>query len=701
MLGGGDSGIIPPNDPVRINEWDVVGPTGGDVRVITVDPRDKNRLFVSTLDGSVHSSEDGGKTWRLLVNLNKPLLVLDQLLIDSRDSKVIYTSGHRHKEPGGFFMTKDGGVTWKEAKELRKASIHSMAQSPKNPNLLLVGTTEGIWKSENSGEDWEEIKSATMPTTTVGSLAIDPRDDNTIYAGTWWRAYKTTDGGKNWRLIKNGMIDDSDVFAITIDSRNNDHIIASACSGIYESFNKGELWRKIQGIPSQSRRTRDILQHPSVPGTVYAGTTEGFWMTVNGGKSWALTTQKDLEINSIAVHPDEPNRVLIGTNNYGVMVSNDGGRNFTPMNGNFSSRFTYTVMADIEKPNRLYATTHNTATGGGFVFISNDGGTSWTRPKNFDVVRISPFGMLQDRKNPNTIYMATNVGMFKSLDRGESWTRIVAPKPKTPAKKPVRRTTRSTAAKVVKPEPMPEPTPTGPIVVPALEKRIKVLAYTEDGQNGYFAGTDDGLYRTYDINKGWEKVSFGEGISENVFVIHASPMLPGIIWVGTDRSGVIVSRDDGKTWKKIEGVPSEVPISSIAVDPKRPENVYVGTTQTFFASRDGGRSWTRRGGNLPLGNFTSILINPNNSDELFISSAIETDGGIYYSKDAGQNWRRVDNKDMKLPSRRVWSMIFDPNNPSRIFAATHSSGIYRIEREPATASNESEKTRPRVSTTGN
>lgn len=694
----GANSIVPPSEPVKINEWDIVGPTGGDVRVITVDPKDKNRLYVSTLDGSIHTSNDGGKTWSLLANLNKPQLVLDQLLIDSRDSKIIYASGHRHKDPGGFFMTRDGGATWKEAKELRKTSIHAMVQSTKNPDLILAGTTEGIWKSENSGEDWTKIDSDTMPVPAIDSLAIDPRDDNTIYAGTWWRAYKTTDGGKSWRLIKNGMIDDSDVFAITVDPRNPDHIVASACSGIYESFNKGELWKKIQGIPSQSRRTRDILQHPSVKGTIYAGTTEGFWMTVNGGKSWTLTTQKDLEINSIAVHPDEPNRVFIGTNNYGVMVSNDGGRNFTPTNENFTSRFTYTVTADIEQPNRLYATTHNTATGGGFIFISNDGGNTWTRPKNFDVVRISPFGLIQDRTNPNTMYMATNIGMFQSLDRGNAWTRLAAPKPKPVKKTPGKKTpVKKTAVKVT---PTPMPAPTEPSVIPALEKKVKVLAYTEDGKNGYFAGTDDGLYRSYDISKGWEKVSFGAGISENVFVVYSSPVMPGVIYVGTDKSGVIVSRDDGKTWEKVSGIPQDVPISSILVDPKRPENIYVGTVQTFYVSRDGGRNWSRRGGNLPLGNFTSILINPNNSDEIFISSALETDGGIFYSKDAGQNWRRVDSKEMKLPSRRVWSMIFDPSNPSRIFAATHSSGIYRIEREPSTISSDA-KTRPRVSTTGN
>ena len=77
--------------------------------------------------------------------------------------------------------------------------------------------------------------------------------------------------GKNWRLIKNGMIDDSDVFAIAVDPRNPDHIISSACSGIYESQNAGEKWSKIQGIPSQSRRTRDIMQHPTIAEHVLCG----------------------------------------------------------------------------------------------------------------------------------------------------------------------------------------------------------------------------------------------------------------------------------------------------------------------------------------------------------------------------------------------------------------------------------------------
>ena len=684
-------------DPAKFSEWTVVGPNGGDVRVVAVDPRDKNRLYISTMDGQIHTSADGGKSWRLLVNLDEPQLVLDQLFVDSRDSKVIYTSGHRGKFPGGFFMSKDGGETWKEAKELSGEAIHAMTQAKDDPNLLFVGTSNGIFVSKDSGDDWEKMESPTMPVN-LNSMAIDPRRNSTIYAGTSWRPYKSTDGGKSWRLIKAGMIDDSDVFAVTINPRNAEHIIASACSGIYESFSGGETWKKIQGIPAQSRRTRDLLQHPTLPGTVYAATTEGFWMTSNGGKSWALTTQRNLEINSIAVHPEEPNRVFIGTNNYGVMVSNDGGKNFLPTDDNFTSRFAYSVTPDVAQANRLYATTQNTASSGGFFFTSMDGGKSWTQAKGLDINRVSPFAVLQDRVDPNRMFLGTNVGIFRSLDRGMSWTLIAPPKPK-PVRRAAARTRGKVAAKPKAPvKPKGEevkPEDVGPTVIPAFTEKVKVLAFTEDEKNGIIAGTDKGLYRTYDIDKGWEKLPFGPGLDENVFVIYSSPLVPGTIWVGTATSGVIVSKDDGKTWTKVEGLPERVPISSITSDPKRPNYLYVGTIQAIYASRDGGRTWVRSGrGTLPLGNYASILIDPNNTDEIFAASALEADGGVFYSDDAGVKWRRIDSKDMKVPSRRVWTMAFDPTNPRTIFAGSHSSGVYRIERRQESAASEAKPTKP-------
>ncbi|MDQ3257445.1 MAG: YCF48-related protein, partial [Acidobacteriota bacterium] len=248
----------------RSMQWSVAGPMGGDVRSLVIDPQDPQRLYIGTLDGQIYTSTDGGQEWTRLAGFNRPGLYIDHLIVDPRDSKVVYAAAHRHKEPGGFFKTTDGGATWRESSELKTEALHSLTQAASSPDVLIAGTNRGVFRSADAGETWTQLATSTTPgLINVESLAIDPRDANVIYAGTWYLPYKTTDGGNTWNIIKTGMIDDSDVFAIEIDNRNPDHVIASACSGIYETKNAGANWRKVNGIPSQSRRTRAILQHPS------------------------------------------------------------------------------------------------------------------------------------------------------------------------------------------------------------------------------------------------------------------------------------------------------------------------------------------------------------------------------------------------------------------------------------------------------
>lgn len=684
-------------DAARFNGWQVVGPNGGDIRAITIDPRDKNRLYITTLDSQIYTSGDAGKTWRFLTTFSRPQVQLDDIAVDVEDSNIIYVTGHRHKEPGGFMYSLDAGSTWNVAKDLKDEAIHAFTQSSKNPNLLLAGGVGKVFLSNDKGKNWKRITDdkVAFSAQLVDSAAFDPRDANVVFVGTTWRPYKSTDGGKTWKLISKGMIDDSDVFAIDIDPTNPDHVVSSACSGIYESFDGGELWKKIQGIPSQSRRTKDILRNPAKNGGIYAATTEGFWMSNDNGKTWALTSQRELEVNSIAVHPSEPNKIYIATNNYGLMVSTDGGKNFNIQNGNFTSRFMLKIIPDVERPNRFYATTNNTATGGGFIFISDDGGQTWNpSTKNLSVIRIKAFSILQDKQNPNNIYIGTNIGIYRSLDRGVSWNPVAVTKA---APAPKKKTKGKTVAKAKAKTPA-APVAAAPKLV-VLKDSVRAMAYTNDGKNGILAATDTGLYRTYNMTQGWEKLSFGSGIDEQVFAVNVPTAEQNIIWAGTVRSGVIVSHDNGQTWKAVADVPANAPVNAIETDPSNASRVYIGAGQTFYVSKDGGASFIRRGGSLPLGNFNSILINPNNTSEVFVASSMDVRGGIYYSTDYGQSWKQLDTKDISLPTRRVWTMAFDSKNANRILVGTHSAGIYRIERNGENASNEG--TRPRVATNQN
>jgi len=728
------------------NDWRTTGPPGGDVRGLVVDPSNPDRFYFGTLDGQVYTSADGGKHWQLLYNFGKPRMFVDHIIVDSRNPRVLYVGGHRHNVPGGFFKTTDGGVTWRESPELKNEAVHSLAQSESSPDTLIAGTFTGVFRSEDAGDTWRQLPTKTTPGL-VESLAIDPRTANTIYAGTFYLPYKSVDGGQSWKSIKNGIIDDSDIFAIDINPRDPNHIIASACSGIYETRNAGENWRKVQGIPSQSRRTRAILQHPSVPGIVYAGTTEGFWRSERGGAadSWMVTTSRQLEINSIAVHPTRPDMVYIGTNNYGIMVSSDGGKSFIPTNGGFSGRFANAILADRETPNRIYASTINTATGGGFLFVSNDNGESWRPSMRSMPSRLITYAILQDMRDANVIYLGTNLGVYRSMDRGASWAPVWAAEKKKPAGKKAARpaaasTRRSrtktddttlraqealsaagyqlgepdgkagpkTAAAVKKfqadrhlpvtgkldaitlaalgvgKSPGPTATETADLI---LADAVHALVHTVDAetqQPAILAATSSGLYRSTDPSKGWQKLSYGSFDSRTT-CISTNPKQPETIWVGTPGSGVLISRDGGKTWRQVEGVPSDVPVNTIALDPQRPDYVYVGTKQALFASHDGGATWRVRGGNLPFGDFTSILINPRNGDEIFAGNAYqisEIGGGVYRSTNAGLSWARIDPKDGRLPSQRIWALAFDAHDQNVLFVGSHSAGVYVVPRTP-------------------
>ncbi len=102
-------------DPAQYSsDWRATGPPGGDVRDLVADPNNADRFYFGTLDGQIYTSADAGKHWDLLYNFNKPKLFVDHIIVDPRDSRVLYVATHRHKEPGGFFKSTDSGRSWRD-----------------------------------------------------------------------------------------------------------------------------------------------------------------------------------------------------------------------------------------------------------------------------------------------------------------------------------------------------------------------------------------------------------------------------------------------------------------------------------------------------------------------------------------------------------------------------------------------------------
>jgi photosystem II stability/assembly factor-like uncharacterized protein len=509
-----------------------------------------------------------------------------------------------------------------------------------------------------------------------------------------------------------------------------------------------------------------------VPGLVFAGTTEGFWRSAKAGEnnSWMVTTSRQLEINSIAVHPRNPDLVYIGTNNYGVMVSTDGGKNFVPSNSGFSGRFVNSILPDRENGARVYATTINTTTGGGFFFVSTDGGATWQPSMRNMPPRLIGNSIFQDERDANTIYLGTNLGVYRSVDRGASWAPVNGRKPvtaparkRTNARSNVRRTVAQTPATSASRRAAPPATPQrsnasvsndtirraqealeragyeigtpdgqmGPRTVAAVkrfqtdryinvsgeldENTLAALGVSAAGASSadahidsisdpvnamssfssgkgpeILAATNSGLFRTTDPLMGWDRVTYGRGVDVRTTCISTSSQNPSVILVGTVASGVLVSRDAGETWQELSGIPDTSRINVIVQDPQR-SYIYVGTRQAFYMSHDGGQNWSRRGGNLPFGDFTSILINPRNTNEVFAGNAYqngENGGGVYRSNDAGSTWVRIDAREHRLPSMRIWALALDPRDQNTLFVGSHSAGVYVVPRGAEASMNE-------------
>jgi len=219
-----------------------------------------------------------------------------------------------------------------------------------------------------------------------------------------------------------------------------------------------------------------------------------------------------------------------------------------------------------------------------------------------------------------------------------------------------------------------------------------VVSFSDrNGQSGMLIATNSGLYRTVDPVQGWDRLAYGPGLDVRTTSISTSPQNRSVILVGTATTGVLISRDAGQTWQQVSGIPTTSPVNVIVQDPKRSAFIYVGTKQAFYLSHDGGDHWSRRGGDLPFGDFTSILVNPRNTNEVFAGNAYqngEVGGGVYRSNDSGTTWVRIDAREHRLPSLRIWALALDPHDQNTLFVGSHSAGVYVVPRGGETSLSE-------------
>jgi len=117
-----------------------------------------------------------------------------------------------------------------------------------------------------------------------------------------------------------------------------------------------------------------ILQDPHRAAIVYAATTEGLWKTANAGASWQRVTPNDWVITALVAPREVPNRVVVGTERLGVLVSDDGGQHFRAANDGFFHRQIVALALDREPPERVLAVLANAPEP---ILATEDGGHNW------------------------------------------------------------------------------------------------------------------------------------------------------------------------------------------------------------------------------------------------------------------------------------------------------------------------------------
>lgn len=606
---------------LQAQAWRQVGPPGGTVISLGADPHNIAKLYMGTADGHIFSSNDEGGHWQLLSRIGTGQDdVVTHIIVDPRDANRLYASTWTlYSGGGGVYRSDDAGRTWFII-GLAHETVRALAQSSTNPKLMLAGSLTGVYRSEDDGASWVRITPENHPDLNrFDSVAFDPKDNNIIYAGTYHLPWKTSDGGKNWFPIVKGMIDDSDVMSIIVDPANSDNVHATACSGIYHSTNAGTQWVKYQGIPNIFRRTQLIRMDPTNEQILYAGTTSGLWKTVND-KDFKRVTPVEWIINALIIDPQNPKKLIIGTEREGIQISNDGGETFVSSNIGFHHQHLSDVAVDRDHPERaLVVLTFDTN-----AFISTkDGGNNWTT-----------LGPGLKRTELRHVYAAptgwwatlTNGGWVKYDESAHKWERagLFVSDPVTPA------AAKSTTTKGKKSTTSSKATTTASAKQPAPKLAAFLVNDMAFGSDAWYAATAGGVLVSTDHGATWKsagKDPLARKPAQSVEVSSDGKE----VWAIAEHN-LLASNNRGATWDAQEL--SFASAGNLRLHRLDDSTIFVTTNMGLYGSHDAGKTWSRA--EVRELSFQSVAGSGN-----AVVAALQKHG-LVASFDAGKSWQRVD-----------------------------------------------------------
>ncbi|MEP6617248.1 MAG: hypothetical protein ABJA57_11740 [Ginsengibacter sp.] len=429
---------------------------------IALAPSAPNNLIaiVEAEKTGLYISADGGETWKQqssTLNVVSRPFYFSCLVIDPKDPKRVYRPGF------GFSYSDDGGYSFADGGGNVHSDHHALWVNPNYTNQMYLGTDGGVYMSNDRGATW--IILASLPISQFYHVTYDMKEPYNVYGGlqdngSWYAPSQSAGGIENgdWKFFSGG-----DGFWVQVDGVNPDII--------YGEYQGGEIQHVDlkQGIsfgvkPQPSIAEEKLRFNWNTPIVIGAKNRKNLYIAAqylyksnDEGRNWTkispdLTTnnkakQKQEEsggisadntsaenhctIFTLAESPFDENIIWAGTDDGNLQYTSNGGKTWTNVSKNYTAAGipsqTWVSSIELSKfdKNVLYATFDNHMYGDKKTYIARsvDMGKTWTLFKSPEFTGFA-HKLKEDNVNKNLLFAGTEMGLYATLDGGDSWFRM-------------------------------------------------------------------------------------------------------------------------------------------------------------------------------------------------------------------------------------------------------------------------------------
>lgn len=690
----------------------LIGPayTSGRISDFAFHPERKHEFYVGVASGGLWVTRDGTNTWTPLFDQQASFAIGVVELDPSRPLTVWVGTGENNAQRSvaagdGVYKSEDGGKTWSNVGLKDSGHISQIWIDPADGDHVLVaaqgplwsaGGDRGLYRTRDGGKSWDRILEIDEHTG-VNEFVIDPADSDHIVASSYQRRrhvwtlinggpgsgiHRTTDGGKTWKRIERGLPKDHMGrigLAGAPSAPNMIYAIIEASDeekGIYRSEDFGISWEKrADYLASSPQYYNELIVDPLDAERVYSMDTFTH-KTEDGGKTWHKLSfeHKHVDDHALWIDPDNTEHLIIGGDG-GIYESWDRGNSWRHVPNLPVTQF-YRIQPDNAEPfynvcggtqdnNSLCAPSRTTRIHG----ITN---SDWQTILGGDGYKPQ-----FDPRDPNVIYAQYQYGGLARYDRRTGERVYIAPHPGPD-----------------------EPTPkwnwnTPLLVSPHAPERIYYGAerlYQSDNRGDDWRVISPDLTRQLDRNQleVMDRVWSVDTIAKNdstsrygsAIGLSESPLVEGLIYVGTDDGVISVTEDGGATWRRTEkfrGVPDMAYVDDLIASVHDANVAYAvidnhkrGDFKPYVLRSDNrGKSWRLISKGLPERGFAHTIAEDHEDPNLLF---VGTELGLYFSQDRGKNWHKFSG----LPTIAVRDIEIQ-RRETDLVVGTFGRGIYIID----------------------